>query len=107
MNKSGTKLMHKNFYRFHELMDDKSIPEEQKKIAETVFALLNKRLEKNVSQDELAKKSGLSKSMISKVETFYSTPSAITLFKYAGGLDMELVFVEGATFRAVQKKRSE
>lgn len=95
----------KNLYEFHKIMNDKSAAKEQKILAEMIYTLLNKRLEKKISQDEMVERSGLSKSMISKVENFHAKPSVITLIKYAAVLGVEPVFVDVATLRAVQKKR--
>jgi DNA-binding XRE family transcriptional regulator len=95
----------KNFYEFEEVMNDKNTSKEQKILAEMIYALLNKRLEKKISQDEMVEKSGLSKSMISKIENFHTNPSAITLIKYANVLGVEPVFVDTTTLRAIQKRR--
>jgi DNA-binding XRE family transcriptional regulator len=95
----------KNLYEFEEVIRDKKTSEEQKILAEMVYTLLNKRLEKNISQDEMVERSGLSKSMISKIENFHANPSALTLIKYANVLGVEPVFVDATTLRAVQKKR--
>ena len=105
MIKREMRMGRKNFYEFEKMMNDKSVSKEQKILAEMVYTLLNKRLEKKISQDEMVERSGLSKSMISKIENFNANPSALTLVKYANVLGVEPVFVDATTLRAVQKKR--
>lgn len=95
----------KNFHEFEEVMNDEKVCKEQKILAEMIYTLLNKRLKKKISQDEMVEKSGLSKSMISKIENFHTNPSALTLIKYANVLGVEPVFVDAKALRAVQKKR--
>ena len=97
----------KNFYEFEKVMNDKKTSKEQKILAEMIYTLLNKRVEKKISQDEMVERSGLSKSMVSKIENFQANPSSLTLIKYATVLGVEPVFVDAATLRAVQKKRGE
>lgn len=85
---ANTKVMSGNLYRYKEIMvtgDDI-----EKAVAKLVFVLVNLRLEKDVSQNEMVRRTGLSKSMISKIETFHSTPSLVTLIKYAKALNIEM-----------------
>lgn len=105
MEKFRTKVMKKNLVRFHEIMEDEQIPKEQKQIAQLVFTLVNKRLNDDITQDEVVERSGLSKSMVSKVESFYSNPSAITLIKYASAVDMELMFVDSKLLKEMRNKK--
>lgn len=48
------------------------------------------RKEKKISQEKLSNKSGLTRQMISKVETYTSTPTLTTFVKYLYGLDIDL-----------------
>lgn len=95
----------KNFSEFEKVMNDKKTSKEQKILAEIVYTLLNKRLDKKISQDEMVERSGLSKSMVSKIENFHANPSSLTLIRYASVLGVEPVFVDATTLHAIQKKR--
>lgn len=55
-------------------------------------ALIQKRLEKRMSQRELAKKLGTSQAVISNIETMSGNPSFNQLNKIARALDSELLF---------------
>ncbi|WP_411924363.1 helix-turn-helix domain-containing protein [Sinorhizobium meliloti] len=70
------------------------VTSEEKQLMKLAFYLLNKRLETNVTQSEIVEISGLSKSVVSKMETFKSIPSAITLVKYANVLGLKLILVD-------------
>lgn len=54
--------------------------------------LIATRVEKGVTQEEIAQKIGTSKSNISRLESLNNTymPNLSTLFKYADALDMQL-----------------
>lgn len=55
-------------------------------------ALIKKRLEKNMSQRQLAKKTGTSQAVISKIETMDANPSFSQLNKLAIALDSKFYF---------------
>lgn len=48
------------------------------------------RKEKNLSQYDVAKKSGLTRQMVSKVETYTSSPTLATLVKYLNALEINM-----------------
>lgn len=48
------------------------------------------RLEKKMSQSDVAKKTGLSQQAISRIETFQYAPSLPTLLKYMNALDVDV-----------------
>lgn len=50
----------------------------------------NQRKQKNMSLDELAKRSGVSKSMLSQIEQDKTNPTVITVWKIARALDSSL-----------------
>lgn len=87
------------FLRYYELIEDEMISQDEKRLIKLAFTLLNKRIEKNISQDEMAERTGLSKSVISRMETFSSIPSSLTLTKYASELGMELVLVDRELYK--------
>lgn len=55
-------------------------------------SLIEKRLEKNMSQRDLAKEIGTSQAVISKIETMEANPSFNQLNKLARALDSEFIF---------------
>lgn len=50
--------------------------------------ILNRRKQKGMSLDELAKRSGVSKSMLSQIEQAKANPTVITVWKIARALDL-------------------
>lgn len=52
-----------------------------------------------MNQDEIVKRSGLSKSVVSRMESFNTIPSSITLVKYASALGMELILVDSESIK--------
>lgn len=61
--------------------------------AEMIATAMDYRVDNNISQAELAKRSGLSASMISKIESQHSVPTIKTFLKYIRGLDLDWAFV--------------
>lgn len=61
------------------------------KIYEIVYSLTQERKKQNLSQDNLAIKSGLTKNTISRIETFASTPTLAALIQICHALDFDLV----------------
>ncbi len=59
---------------------------------EIISAIINARIELNITQEELAKKTGTTKSNISRLESGNYNPSVDFLSKIAKGLDKELHF---------------
>lgn len=98
MYNDQVKITSKNFKRYHKIMEDNMISEVEKKLTKLAFILVNKRIEKNLTQNEVVERSRLSKSVVSKMESFISIPTSITLVKYADAVDMELTFVEKSPF---------
>lgn len=62
--------------------------------ADVLSQLVGIRLEKGLTQTELAKRSGLTSSMISKIEAQHTVPSIRTYMKYVRGLGLDWVLVE-------------
>ena len=52
--------------------------------------ILRERKKKNMSLDELAKKSGVSKSMLSQIEQEKTNPTVITVFKISRALGINM-----------------
>lgn len=48
------------------------------------------RISLHISQEEVAQKSGLTRQMVSRVETFSYSPNLTTLIKYLYALDVDL-----------------
>lgn len=49
----------------------------------------------HISQEEVAKKSGLTRQMVSRVETFSHSPNLTTLIKYLWALDVDFSQIIG------------
>ena len=64
--------------------------EEGEEEYQLMLSILKARNEKNLTQAELAKSSGIRQSNISRIETGQVVPSLATLRKIAKGLDMKL-----------------
>lgn len=60
-------------------------------ITEISAILRKKRLEKNITQIEIARKTGLSKQMVSKIESYNGNPTLLTLVKYCDCIGVDLV----------------
>lgn len=97
MGNYSTRIIPRIFVRYYEIMEDETISEEEKQLIKLAFDLLNKRLEINITQDEVVERSGLSKSVVSKLETFKTIPSSITLAKYANVLGLKLTLIDNTS----------
>lgn len=75
--------MAKNF----EIINKKTIYKQAREISKT---LRNIRLEKGISQIEIARKTGLSKQMVSKIESVDGNPTLQTLVKYCNCIGIDL-----------------
>lgn len=60
--------------------------------AEIIATAMDYRVERGITQSDLAKKSGLTASMISKIESQHSVPSLKSFLKYLRGLDLDWAF---------------
>lgn len=60
--------------------------------AEIIATAMDYRVECGITQSDLAKKSGLTASMISKIESQHSVPSLKSFLKYLRGLDLDWAF---------------
>lgn len=60
------------------------------KIYEIVYNLTQERKKQNLSQDDLATKSGLAKNTISRIETFVSTPTLSALIQISHALNLDI-----------------
>jgi len=58
---------------------------------EAVRALIAARIERNMTQAELAEKTGIRQSNISRIENGTSSPTIATLSRIAAGLGKELI----------------
>lgn len=61
-----------------------------KKINEIVFAIIEERKHKKISQSELAAITGMQQTTISRIETLSSVPTLPVLIKMLNALDMKL-----------------
>lgn len=61
--------------------------------AEIIATAMDYRVDKGITQSELAKRSGLTSSMISKIEAQHSVPTLKSFLKYLRGLDLDWAFV--------------
>lgn len=64
-----------------------------KEYANILATLIKYRLFMGITQNELSKKSGLSSSMISKIESQNNIPNLKTFLKYLKGLNLSLEFI--------------
>ncbi|MGR5865087.1 helix-turn-helix domain-containing protein [Bacillus cereus] len=60
--------------------------------ARVIGTLVRYRIEKELTQSELAERSGLSVTTISNIESLHSVPSLKNYLKYVRGLDVEFGF---------------
>lgn len=67
-----------------------SIPMDEKFIIDTMAELYAKRIENNVSQQELAARIGMKQPQVAKLEMLESVPTLKTLNRYAKGLGLKL-----------------
>ncbi|MEB9982047.1 helix-turn-helix transcriptional regulator, partial [Bacillus cereus] len=61
--------------------------------AEILATAMDYRVKKGIPQNELAKRSGLTSSMISKIESQHSVPTLKSFLKYMRGLELDWAFV--------------
>lgn len=61
---------------------------------EILATAIDYRIKSGITQAELAKKSGLTSSMISKIEAQYSVPSLKSFLKYLHGVELDWAFTE-------------
>ena len=61
--------------------------------AEIIATAMDYRVNKGITQSELAKRSGLTSSMISKIESQHSVQTLKSFLKYMRGLDLDWTFV--------------
>lgn len=61
--------------------------------AEILATAMDYRVKKGISQSELAKRSGLTISVISKIENQHSVPSVKNFLKYIRGLELDWAFI--------------
>lgn len=57
---------------------------------EFIMSLVRLRKEQNITQKELAKKTGLTQQIISKIEKMDRKPTLLNLIKYLLGLDINI-----------------
>lgn len=90
MAKKGATFQHSTWTKLYLL---KSTPEElDNEYGEILSSLIDYRLSLGLTQKELAKRSGLSVSMISKIESQNSNLTLKTFLKYLRGLDLNFKF---------------
>jgi predicted transcriptional regulator len=89
-------------YREHrkELLRNKKVKEEYEKLLpeyELAKSMINQRLKKNMTQEDVAQKTGMPQSTISRIEGLtHGLPNLSTLKKIADALDAKLVIrIEG------------
>ena len=76
-----------------ELLKDKQVNKHYKELEPEfliIRELIEKRLEKNISQSDLAKKIGTKQSAISRFESGAYNPSLVFLYKVADALNVKL-----------------
>lgn len=73
------------------IIKDMEVTPTDEKIYEIIYKLTQERKKQNLSQDDLATKSGLSKNTISRIETFVSTPSLSALIQIAHALNLDII----------------
>ena len=75
-------------------------PELEKHIKESdleyefIKSIVTYRKQQNITQEQIAKKSGLTQQMVSKIEKFCSSPSICTFIRYLNAMDLKLTFKE-------------
>lgn len=85
--------MYSTWSKIFELADSED--EMDRVYGEVLSILVMTRIEKGMTQSDLSRKSGLTTSMISKIEAQHSMPSVKTFFKYLKGLDMDFELKKG------------
>lgn len=79
-------------YRDRQMQDPefRAYAEEMQPFADLAKAVVGARLERNMTQQQLSKLTGLAQSDISRLESCEGNPSLKTLIRIAEGLDMRL-----------------
>ncbi|WOY89415.1 helix-turn-helix transcriptional regulator [Ligilactobacillus murinus] len=68
-----------------------SVSKEELTLIESLAYLQATRLEQGITQQELAKKIGMTQPQLAKIENLDSLPTLMTLNRYAKGLGLEAV----------------
>lgn len=92
MAKDTPTFQHSTWRKIH-LLSSKG-DDLDKEYANILATLIEYRLYSGITQSDLSKKSGLSVSMISKIESQNSIPNFKTLLKYLKGLNLSLEFIK-------------
>ena len=92
MVKKNPTFQHSTWNKIH-LLSSKG-DDLDKEYANILAALIEYRLYLGITQNNLAKRSGLSSSIISKIESQNSIPNLKTLLKYLKGLNLSLEFIK-------------
>lgn len=87
MNKRNPRFQHDTWIKLFEL--GRSDDELDVAYARVVATIIDYRIKKGLTQSELAKRSGLSVGMISKIENQNSVPTMKNFLKYIRGLDLD------------------
>lgn len=69
---------------------DMEVSPTDEKIYEIIYFLTQERKKQNLSQEDLATKSGLTKNTISRIETFVSTPTLSALIQISHALNLDI-----------------
>lgn len=89
MNLTKTQMVEIN--RIANSIKDMEVTPTDEKIYEIVYFLTQERKKQNLSQDDLATKSGLTKNTISRIETFVSTPTLPALIQISHALNLDVI----------------
>lgn len=79
-------------YRKQQMQDPefRAYAEQMQPFADLAKAVVGARIERNLTQQELSKLTGVAQSDISRLESCEGNPSLKTLIRIAGGMDMRL-----------------
>ena len=84
-----------NLFEDIELTDEeRKYFEEQDRISDLIIKLIDKRVKLNLTQRDLAEKTGIKQPMIARIENFSCDPRISTLVKLATALDLKIMPVE-------------
>lgn len=89
--KSSPRRETATWHKIHEL--GASDDELEVAYVEMIATAMHFRIRRGMTQSELARKSGLSTSMISKIEAQHSVPTLKTFLKYLRGLELDWGFI--------------
>lgn len=73
--------------------EEKKYFDEQEEVTNIIIKMIKRRIELNMTQRDLAIKTGIKQPMIARIESFESTPRLDTLIKIANALTLKLDFV--------------